>query len=206
MYARSTTVRGNPQAMDDAIAYMRDEVMPAIQELDGFVGLSMLCDRDMGRCIIATSWRTEEAMHASAERVRPQRNRLTEMLGGTPEVQEWEVALMHRVHEAPAGACTRLTWVRTEPGRPDRYLDEYRMTLIPRLEEMEGFCSCSLMMRRDEGIGASAVTFESRQALENSRERARELRDELVPRMGIAITDVEEYELVLAHLRVPETV
>ena len=30
MYARSTTVRGNPQAMDEGIAYVRDEIMPAV--------------------------------------------------------------------------------------------------------------------------------------------------------------------------------
>ena len=33
-----------------------------------------------------------------------------EMLGGSPEVQEWEIALMHRMHEAHHGACTRVIW------------------------------------------------------------------------------------------------
>ena len=28
MYARSTTVQGDPQAMDELIAYVRDEVAP----------------------------------------------------------------------------------------------------------------------------------------------------------------------------------
>jgi hypothetical protein len=59
MYARSTTVRGNPQSLDDAIAYLRDEVMPAAQEMDGCVGMSMMCDRDSGRCIATTAWETE---------------------------------------------------------------------------------------------------------------------------------------------------
>ena len=42
MYARSTTVRGNPQSLDDAIAYLRDEVMPTVQEMDGCIGMSMM--------------------------------------------------------------------------------------------------------------------------------------------------------------------
>ena len=47
MYARSTTVRGDPQSVDDGIAYVRDEVMPAVQQMDGCIGLSMLADRDV---------------------------------------------------------------------------------------------------------------------------------------------------------------
>jgi hypothetical protein len=31
MYARSTTIRANPGSLDDAIAYMRDEVWPAMR-------------------------------------------------------------------------------------------------------------------------------------------------------------------------------
>jgi len=65
MYARTTTIRGSSQAIDDATAYMRDEVMPAVQQMDGFVGLSFLADRDSGRCIVATAWQTEEAMRAT---------------------------------------------------------------------------------------------------------------------------------------------
>jgi len=52
----------------------------------------------------------------------------------------------------------------------------------------------------------SAVTFEDRAAMERTREQARAMRDEFSPRMGTAITDVAEFDLVLAHLRVPETV
>jgi heme-degrading monooxygenase HmoA len=86
MYARTTTIRGSSQAIDDATAYMRDEVMPAVQQMDGFVGLSFLADRDSGRCIVATAWQTEEAMRATMDRVRPLRDRVAEVLGGRPEV------------------------------------------------------------------------------------------------------------------------
>ena len=45
MYARSTTIHGNPMMIDDGINYVRDTVMPAIKQMAGSVGLSMLCDR-----------------------------------------------------------------------------------------------------------------------------------------------------------------
>ncbi len=75
MYARSTTVRGDPQAMDDGIAYVRDEVMPAVQRMDGCVGLSMLCDHGSGTCIVTTAWNDADAMHRSADAVQPMRAR-----------------------------------------------------------------------------------------------------------------------------------
>jgi heme-degrading monooxygenase HmoA len=207
MYARSTTIHGNPGSLDEGIAYVRDEVMPAVTGMEGCVGLSMLVDRESGDCIVTTSWRDEEAMRSSAEGVRSMRERAAEMFGGAaPQVQEWEIAVLHRVHEAGEGACTRVTWSRADPAEADRVLDGWRMSVLPKLEEMPGFCSVSMLVSRSEGMGASAVTFKDRQSLEQTRESARAMRDEFAPKMGVAITDVREFELVLAHLRVPETV
>jgi quinol monooxygenase YgiN len=206
MYARSTTIQGNPQAMEEGIAYVRDEVMPLVQGMDGCIGLSMLADQESGSCIVTTAWRDADAMHASAEGVRSSRERAGQIFGGQPEVREWEIAVMHRAHEAHDGAWTRVTWVRGEPDQMDRTIDAYRMTFVPRMEEeYRGFCSASVLVSRAEGMGVSAVTFESREAMEGAREPARALRDEFVQRTNAAITDVAEYQLVLAHLRVPET-
>ena len=56
MYARSNTARGDPRRTDDAIAYIRDEVLPAVRRIDGNIGLSMLSDRDSGRSIVTSAW------------------------------------------------------------------------------------------------------------------------------------------------------
>jgi quinol monooxygenase YgiN len=206
MYARSTTIRGNPQSMEEGIAYVRDEVMPLVQQMEGCVGLSMLADRDSGHCIVTTSWRDAEAMHASAEGVRSSRERAAEIFGGEPEVREWEIAVMHRAHASHDGACTRLTWSRGEPDQMDRAIDAIKMSLVPRIEEYPGFCSVSLMVSRAEGMAVAAVTFEDRGSMERTREQGTAMRDEFATQTTMAITGVEEFELVLAHLRVPETV
>ena len=206
MYARSNTARGDPRRTDDAIAYIRDEVLPAVRRMDGNIGLSMLSDRDSGRSIVTSAWESEEAMRASAEQVRPMRERYTEMMGAQVEVHEWEIAVLHRVHEAPEGAYTRVTWTRIDPARVDEVLDAYKMTLLPRLEQMGGFCSASLLVDRREGLGAGAVTLADRQALVDSRPAADANRAEFTRAMGIDVLEVAEFELAVAHLRVPETV
>jgi heme-degrading monooxygenase HmoA len=206
MYARSTTVRGNPQTLDDAIAYMRDEAMPVIQEMPGCIGLSMMCDRDTGRCIATTAWETEEAMHNSEGGVHDMRQRYAQLLGGTPEVQEWEIGVLHRKHTAPEGACCRLIWTRGDPAKADDVLDAFRMTMLSRMDDLPGFCSVSLLADRESGRAVTAVVYESRDAMMRATDMARPMREEFSRQMGSEITDVAEFDLVLAHLRVPETV
>jgi len=71
MYARSTTMRVRHEALYDLVGYIRDDVMPMVTQLEGCVGLSLMTDRDTGRCITTSAWETEEAMRGSAERVGP---------------------------------------------------------------------------------------------------------------------------------------
>jgi hypothetical protein len=206
MYARTTTLRGNPQAVDDLIATVRDEVLPGLMQLQGCVGLSLLVDRDAGRAIATSAWETEEAMHAGAESVRPLRDRAALAFGGTPEIQEWEIAVLHRAHHIGDGACARVVWTRTAPGNLDRIIGAYRDSLMPWWEQTEGFCSNSFLVDRQEGRCSSTVVFESREAMAQTRDQFTTLREEFVTRMGMEVVEVAEFDMALAHLRVPETV
>ncbi len=204
MYARTTTIHADRMRVDDGIAHVRDRVMPAVMDMDGCVGLSMLADRESGRCIVTAAWADEQAMRASAEGVKGMREQAREIMGGEMEVHEWEFAVMHRRHEAPEGACTRVIWSRADTGQVDRVLDAYKMTIVPQLDELPGFCSVSLLLDRASGRAASAVTFDDRASMEASREDAMRMRDTFVSAMEVSITDLAEFDLVLAHLRVPE--
>ena len=81
MYARSTTLHAQPVKIDAGITYFRDEVMPALKELEGFLGASLIAERDSGRCIVTASYATPEARQANADKVQPLRQRAAEILG-----------------------------------------------------------------------------------------------------------------------------
>jgi heme-degrading monooxygenase HmoA len=206
MYARTTTMRVEPRDVDGLVTLAHDEIMPMVTQLDGCVGLSLLVDRDTGRCITTSAWETEEAMQASAESVRESRDRAAERLDTTPEVQEWEIAVLHRAHRAGDGSCARVTWTRTDAANLDQVIHAYRDSLMPWWEQTSGFCSNSLLVDRMDGRCASAVVFDSREAMAHTRDQFTTLREEFVSRMGMEIVEVAEFDLALAHLRVPETV
>ena len=206
MYARSTTVRGNPQAMDEGIAYVRDKVMPAVQQMEGCVGLSMLADRDSGRCIVTTSWADADSMKASAGGVMAMRQKAAEILGGPAEVQEWEIAVMRRMHDAHHGACARVIWTEGDPADVDRMIDNFRMSVLPQLADLPGCCSVSHLLDRSSGRSVVTTTYDSPLDMKQAAEKASAMRQEFTQQMNRTITEVAEFDLVLAHLRVPATV
>ena len=206
MYARSTTIQAQTSSIDAGIAHMRDSVMPALRGIDGCVGLSLLVDRMSGRCIATTSWESEEAMRASEESIRPIRDRAAELFGGSAQVEEWEIAAMHREHRSIEGACVRATWVKVGADQIDQGIDFYKMTILPALEELEGFCSASLLVDRASGRGVASVTFDSAEAMKRNKDQLDRIRATGSQEARAEVLDECDFELAVAHLRVPEMV
>ena len=206
MYARSTTIQGDPTRIDTLIAFVRDEVMPMITAIDGNVGLSMLVDRESGRCIATSSWESEEARSASFGALAEARARGGEILGGDVQTDDWEIAVMHREHRVTADSCCRVTWAQFQPTDIDRGVDFFRGTVLPFVEDMDGFGSASLMVDRGTGRAVGTVVFDSRAALEATRDAAAGMRDKSTQATGTQFREVAEFELAFAHLRVPEQV
>ena len=204
VYARSTTINAKPGSIDAGIAQVRDEVMPRILEMDGCIGLSMLADRESGRCIATSAWQSEEAMRATDEELRPIRERIAEIDGWQPTVEEWEIAVLHRDHRSAEGACVRATWVKVDPANLDRSIDVYKLASLPRLEDLAGFCSASLLVDRASGRAVSSVTYDSQEAMDSNRDAAASMRSATTKEAGAEVLDVCEFELAIAHLRVPE--
>jgi heme-degrading monooxygenase HmoA len=72
------------------------------------------------------------------------------------------------------------------------------------LEELDGFCSASVLVDPSSGQAVVTSLYDSRQAIEASRERAKEIRAAASGEAGAEIVDVAEFELAVAHLKVPE--
>ena len=205
MYARTTTVRGDPRAVEDGVAFTRSDLWPAIQRMEGCIGMSMLADPDAGRCILTSAWANEDAMRASTDQIGELRRQVAEVLrADAVDIDEWEIAVLHRSRPAGDAACVRCVWLDVPAGHVDGMVDTFRMSQVSRIEDLPGFCSVSLLVDRPGHRGVVAVTYQDRAAMERAREQASALREESGRAMGARITEVEEFDLAMAHLHVPE--
>jgi heme-degrading monooxygenase HmoA len=205
VHARTTIIQADATKIDDGIATVRDQVLPAVTRMDGCVGMSMLVDRESGRCIATTAWESEAALRASAERVRPLRERAEQALGSSSStVDAWEVAVVHRAHAIPEGACARVTWLSGDPNTAERTVDMFRMAVLPKVSEFAGFCSASMLVDRNAGRAVGTVMYESRQHLIDSRLATARIREAATEQAGATVDDVAEMEVAFAHLHVPE--
>jgi len=145
-------------------------------------------------------------MRESAESIRPVRDRAAEIFGGSADVEEWDIAVLHRDHRSNEGACVRATWVKVSPNQVDPGIDFYKTTILAALEELEGFCSASLLLDRASGRAVASATFDSVEARERNRDQLDKIRGTGSQEVGAEVLDECDFELALAHLRVPEMV
>jgi quinol monooxygenase YgiN len=207
MYARTTTIDGNAAAIDSGAWAIRDAVMPTLERLPGCIGFSLVADRVSGRCIATSAWKTEAEMRASMPPMRQARDRAAALFGGAPETAEWEIAAMHRESEAGTGACVRVTWCKVDRDQIDRGVEIFKVGVLPALQQLEGFCGASLMIdRASSGLGVSSVAYDSFEAMERNRGQLDRLRDHVSADAGAQVLDECDFELMIAHLRLPELV
>lgn len=204
MYARSSTIHAHPSFIDKGITHVRDVVMPALADMDGCVGMSMLVERDGGKCILTSSWRDQDALHTSENRAAALRGHMLDLFHGSVEISRWEIAVLRRDHRADRRAVVRATWLRTDPANLDRLVDTYKLALASKLEELTGYCSTSLMVDPATGQAVSSVGFDDRSAMIASRQGEQAVWAEAINDTGAGVFEVCEFDLAIAHLNAPE--
>ncbi len=94
MYARVTTLEGPPEKIDAATQHTRENILPQLQQQDGFKGFIALGDRQSGKILGVVLWESEEALRASEEAARSIREESAETIGDTiAGVERYEVTV-----------------------------------------------------------------------------------------------------------------
>lgn len=199
VFARTATFQGRPEAIGAGVAFQRDEAVPATLAIPRCIGMSVLADRTSGMCIITTAWQTRNDMHASVVKIRPMRERTGKILGAAPELEEWEVAAMHRQHGSATACCARVTWLKVDSSAADQMIDDFVSVTLPALNQIRGFCSASLLVNREWGRAAVSVAYDNPDSV-----NSRLARSDGQSQLGSNIIVVRDFDMVMPHLRVPD--
>jgi len=68
MHARVSTFEGGSiEQIEEGVQLIREQVIPAAQQIDGYMGIISLADRASGKGLTITLWESEAALQASEE-------------------------------------------------------------------------------------------------------------------------------------------
>jgi heme-degrading monooxygenase HmoA len=67
MFASVSSYQGPPEQIDQGVRYAQENIVPTLEDVEGFEGVFLLVDRQSGKVLTITLWESEEAMRASEE-------------------------------------------------------------------------------------------------------------------------------------------
>ena len=107
MYARISTLEGSPEHIDEELRQVRENILPQIQQQEGFEGMVALADRKTGKTLGITFWESEEALEASEEAAGRLREDSAEAMSDTiAAVERYEVGLFEVPSAGPVSGVT----------------------------------------------------------------------------------------------------
>jgi heme-degrading monooxygenase HmoA len=95
MHARVSWIEGQADRVDDAIKEVKEDVVPQLEQQNGFKGFTLFVDRENGFLMGTSYWESAEAMEASEEVGNQSREKAgqTAGAGSDPRVSRFEVAI-----------------------------------------------------------------------------------------------------------------
>jgi quinol monooxygenase YgiN len=96
VYARVVTNQIQAGRIDEWLALIRDSVVPALREQDGFAGFVALVDREHGKTIGYSMWESEAALAVSESsgHYRAQIAKLGAVLASPPVREAYELTVV----------------------------------------------------------------------------------------------------------------
>ena len=94
MFVRMSILEGSPDQVDEGLRHVREQVLPFMQQQDGFKGFIVLSDRQTGKVIGVSLWESEQAMRTSEEAGDRARGDSAEVVSASGvDVERYEVGL-----------------------------------------------------------------------------------------------------------------
>jgi quinol monooxygenase YgiN len=204
MFARYTTVRGDPNKIDATVDYVDGNARDAVQATEGNCGFAVLVDPDAGRVVGASYWDSAESMAASEAGLAATRSAAAAVLGGEVSIERFEVAVGFR-HSIPArGALCRLSRLQVDLDQVNEVVTLMQQESLPRIKGSAGLCSFQLLLNRETGAGLVVSSWDSQAAADAFWPTAQELRTRASELSSVRFSDPENLTMIRTTVRLED--
>lgn len=94
MHAQVTTIETSPAKLDDTLRHVREQILPELQQAEGFKGFITFGHHQSGKLLGITLWDDEEAVQSTEEIASRVRGGIPNPLGGAiVGAEDYEVSI-----------------------------------------------------------------------------------------------------------------
>jgi hypothetical protein len=205
MQVRLSQVAGDPQAISDALRYIKYMVRPAVETQSGSLGLALHVGAQPGVLLVESFWATDEALHASERLVGPGRGEAALLGGQTVTVERYRLPVFEQDGPGRGGEGVRLTRMDAEPSAVDDVIEVYGDTFVPWLAETPGFHGALLAADPASGRLVSQDIWHDRPALAAATGVVAAARAAVARSAPCTIRAVQEHLQVFSSVRKPRS-
>jgi len=176
MHVRVSMVNGASD-IDRGMEFVRDEVIPQLQQQKGFRGLASSANREERVVSILTMWDSEADLDASESMADKARGDAVKVIGGQATVERYEQVAWELGSVPPGpGAKLHVRHIRMDPSTCDDNVAVFQREVVPELQATPGFLGVRLLIDRRTGEGRVGTVWADEEARRGSLVRAEERR------------------------------
>lgn len=195
MFTRLTTITGATK-LDDGIAYIRDTVVPTLQQQKGYAGLVASVGRAEGFLAVLSVWEDQASRDASESGIAKVRGEAQQITGGTLALALHEQVVFEEATPITPGCALLVRRATMAPAAVEDNLAHFRTSVLPQIKAEPGFCAVRQLVDRTAGETMVAVVLEDETSLRSAVAHAEERRADAEAR-GITLHEPSQREVVL---------
>jgi len=199
MHTRVLTFTG-AKNIDAGVDYLRQKVVPVLNDQKGYRGITASADRSGGVLGILSLWETQADRDASDSALAKVRQESIDIVGGELTVETFEQLLAEVDHPPGPGSALMVTRISMDPAKIDENFAFFKSDVLPRFKANAGFQSVRNMLNRETGHGLVGTVWANQDAMKAAAAEALARRQEAIAR-GVSFGDVSFREILFSDLR-----
>ena len=181
--------------IDESVRYLREAAAPLLRQQTGYRGAAASADKSHGLLGVLTMWSTEADRDASESALAKTREELRRAIGGSVDIEHYELVAAEMVSPPPVGAALRVQRVSMAPAAVEDNLAYFMSDVVPQMKAQPGFLAVRNMIDRASGHGMVGTAWTDQAALDAAAKEAAKRR-QMATERGISFGEESHREIV----------